>query len=724
MTMDNESASPKDESIFDGLNQAVAPPGISPLYTFGLVLVTVVMIVLPLIYLALIGLAGYGVYYHAVHHWDPIMANDAGASSGRAQFLKFLIYATPLFVGGVVLLFLVKPLFAKKAPRSQPMALNRDSEPLLFEFIDRLCRVVGAPAPKRIDVDCHVNASASFRRGFLSFLGNDLVLTLGLPLVANLSTRELAGVIAHEFGHFAQGMGMRLSYLIRGINFWFARVVFERDAWDVALIQWSRESQDLRVTLILGIARFGVWFSRLFLHGLMLVGHAVSSFMLRQMEYDADAYEIKVSGSKVFEQTTHKLATLDEALGEAYKELRDMWNQTQHLPDNFPEILRRHHRVLGMERVEQTHGALGLQKTGLLDTHPAPADRIRKAQQAKDRGVYREDRPATELFHQFETPSRFVTHLHYTDDLGIPIGPSMLTPVEEVPLPTMPKPPDMDETGSVEGDASNQFFMGLLSLLLPLRVPLPLPRVHQEEAQSEMRQVSGQVGDILVKLEPALADHRRVRRQRVLVQAAEKLLDAGAAFDPRPLGMREASREAVEEALHDYEESMEALTHSLREVVAALNRRFLLGLALAAGTDLGKNLPRVARLNLDLTIQHLNDFAVAHAGWKELETSLELLHCLRPLADQAGAGDPARKALALQAQTVRDANAIIAERSKLRAQASPLKVRPAILQTEQVPELDGIPDIENELVRWKKENIETINSLASVAMLMEHEVED
>ena len=47
------------------------------------------------------------------------------------------------------------------------------------------------------------------------------MLTIGLPLVAGLSLREFAGIIAHEFGHFTQGFGMRLSYVIRQINGWF-----------------------------------------------------------------------------------------------------------------------------------------------------------------------------------------------------------------------------------------------------------------------------------------------------------------------------------------------------------------------------------------------------------------------------------------------------------------------------------------------------------------------
>ena len=55
------------------------------------------------------------------------------------------------------------------------------------------------------------------------------MLTVGLPLVEGLNVRQLGGVLAHEFGHFAQGSGMCLTYLIRSVNAWFGRVAYQRD---------------------------------------------------------------------------------------------------------------------------------------------------------------------------------------------------------------------------------------------------------------------------------------------------------------------------------------------------------------------------------------------------------------------------------------------------------------------------------------------------------------
>jgi hypothetical protein len=303
------------------------------------------------------------------------------------------------------------------------------AEPLLFAFIEQLCRTVGAPRPTRIDLDCQLNAAASLRRGLWSLFGQDLVLTLGLPLVAGLSLRQFAGVLAHEFGHFTQGFGMRLSYLIRSINGWFARVVFERDAWDVTLAELA-ETEEWQLAIIVGVTRLGVWVSRLLLHLLMLVGHGIGCFLLRQMEYDADAYEIRLAGSESFEATVRRMHVLASLLGPAYKDMRSAWNINHHLPEDFPAYLLVRDAKLSAARRIQLEDTLGLEPTRLLHTHPSNGDRIRRARQANEPGVFGLDGPAAALFSNFDVVARQVTLLHYTDDLGLPQPLIKLMPVE------------------------------------------------------------------------------------------------------------------------------------------------------------------------------------------------------------------------------------------------------------------------------------------------------
>src|SRR4051812_35637270 len=181
-------------------------------YQFGLSAVAVAMGILPCIYIALTGLVGYGVYYFATQFLPAILRWPS--YSYYMPLAKVVCGGTPLLVGSVITAFMVKPLFSARGRRMQPLALNPQIEPRVYELVQTVCEAVGAPSPHRIELNCDLNASAHFDRGLLGFVRNRLILTLGLPLVAGLTERELAGVIAHEFGHFRQGAGMRLSYLI------------------------------------------------------------------------------------------------------------------------------------------------------------------------------------------------------------------------------------------------------------------------------------------------------------------------------------------------------------------------------------------------------------------------------------------------------------------------------------------------------------------------------
>jgi hypothetical protein len=164
-------------------------------------------------------------------------------------------------------------------------------------------------------------------------------------------------------------------------------------------------------------------FFRLLLKLLMLVGHGISCFMLRQMEYDADSYEIKLVGSETFERTVRRFHLLGHALGQTYKDIRTQWNINRRVPDDLPTY------QVPMATRTQLEDRLGLAATGIFDTHPSDGDRIRCARQAGEPGVFHWQGPATVLFSNFAVLSRQITLLHYSDDLGLPMEIAILQPV-------------------------------------------------------------------------------------------------------------------------------------------------------------------------------------------------------------------------------------------------------------------------------------------------------
>ncbi|MGD9721387.1 MAG: M48 family metallopeptidase [Pirellulales bacterium] len=415
--------------ILATLTGHIEPVRCSLAYQAAIGLVFLVMLLLPLVYVGMIVGVGYGIYLYAVHGtW--LFTGVGTGRSVRVGIFTLLLYLGPLAVGIILLLFMCKPLFARPARREKPRSLTRRGEPLLFAFVEKLAAVVGAPCPSRIDVDCHVNASASFRRGWLSMLGNDMVLTVGLPLVAGCNLRQLAGVLAHEFGHFAQGWGMRLSYVIRQISHWLTRVVYERDAWDQTLVDWSTGS-DYRLQIVLWTARGCVWLTRRALWLLMIVGHAVSGVLLRQMEFDADMHEVRVAGSDAFESTCRRLAVLNVATSGAYEDLNH-WFRESRLGDDLPALIMAnvdqlplHVHVLLDERIDSS-------TTSWLDTHPADSARIARAKQADEHGKFRDERAATALFSDFAALSRTVTFDFYKVALGPKIKISDLHPTDRL----------------------------------------------------------------------------------------------------------------------------------------------------------------------------------------------------------------------------------------------------------------------------------------------------
>lgn len=399
----------------------------APLYLIGLIAAAGGMLVLPVVYISLIALTGWGVYYFATHAFLQIWQWPIGRSF-YGMVLRIVCSVTPLLAGAMAVIFMIKPLFARKAKRIQAIALNPSIDGRIFELVHSICQTLGAPRPVRIELDCAVNAAAAFEKGLGGVLNNRLVLTLGLPLCAGLTQRELAGVIAHEFGHFRQGVGMRLSYFIRQVNHWFVRVVYERDSCDEALEE-ADGSSDGWIRFMISCARIAVWFSRRILWLLMMAGHIISSFLLRQMEYDADRAEIELAGSRAFESTTMKLAALGAIFSDLHLDMKRSWRNQFKLPDNLPLLTGHLLSKMPAERRTNIENKVGLGRTGLLDSHPSAADRVRNARRLGSPGYEISDEPASDLFENFAAISKIVTLAYYEDDLNIPTGEDFLIPV-------------------------------------------------------------------------------------------------------------------------------------------------------------------------------------------------------------------------------------------------------------------------------------------------------
>lgn len=407
------------DKAFIGTIPKVELPGS---YKAGIVAVGITMVLLPIIYVGLIAILGLGVMSHA-------LVNVSWIQSIGYKF-GILAYITPIIVGATIILFMVKPLFAKAATAPKTLKLDPLKEPVFFHFVNKIAMAVGAPRPKEIEVDCQVNASASFRKGLFSFFGNDLVLTIGMPLLAGFNTRQLAGVLAHEFGHFSQGAGMRFHYLTYKVNNWFFNAVYLRDSWDEKLDEAAEES-DGWVSIILNFARGGVWLTRKILYLFMMAGHAVSSYMLRQMEFDADRYEAQMAGSEQFKDTSLQLQRLSVAFQISHDQLAQAWEDKK-LVDNLPRLILHNAEQLPEELDRALLSQIEESKTQVYDSHPSDNERIDNAMAQQAKGIFELNSDIRGVFKSFDAMSKQVSYSYYAHELGLEFDRNKLVDISEV----------------------------------------------------------------------------------------------------------------------------------------------------------------------------------------------------------------------------------------------------------------------------------------------------
>ena len=392
----------------------VEPRALTPRYKAAVALVAGVMLLTVLLYLVLVAGATGGLAWYTVHESRLVSGRHDGG------FLFWVFYVTPIIVLLLVVVFLLKPLLARRAPRPASLALNPEVEPLLYGFISKVCETVRAPMPGRIYLDCELNASAGFQKNASRGGQPELVLTLGVPLMAGLTAQQFAGVVAHEFGHFTQKRTLRLVYLVWRIRAWFARLAYEPDSWDLDLADWMDPDRNPWGTVLVGIARSGVTLARGLIKGLFHLGAAASSFLSRQMEFDADRYEYTVAGSSAFEATLRQIRFLGRARNRAYELLNAWYQDGKTLPANFPAFVLEQEARLDAYVRSRLAAAMAKERTRFFDSHPSDCERLRLGREAAAPGLVQLPGLAKDLLGNFSALAAQVTIRHYSEDLRWP----------------------------------------------------------------------------------------------------------------------------------------------------------------------------------------------------------------------------------------------------------------------------------------------------------------
>ena len=543
-------------------------------YRISLLLVAVLVLLLPLVYLALVAGVGWCLWWYATHVEPGFGILRAGRTGGRVVIFAMIAYVTVYLVGGVLLLLMLKPLWPRRSESEELIGVSRAEQPVLYEFVDRLCRMLGAPAPQRIALSCDVNAAAGVKKSLFG-LGGEMTLIVGMPLAAGLSLRQLTGVLAHEFGHFAQGGAVWLERVIGSTLATLARAVFARDPVDDALEELAQNENGL-LSLFGHLSKLAVWLVRRILFVLFYVGARASRIVTRQREYDADRYEARVVGSRVFTETSDRLLQLQVASGKAYASLRQSFAEKT-LADDLPALIASEASHVDARTLRDIRGTQWTARRHWSDTHPPDHLRIAAAQRLNADGVFDVDAPASLLFRDFGRLCKEVTLRHYKVDHDLPLSQCGLIPTSQLVR--------KEEKQSANADALRRYTQDLATPARPLFPDRELPPPEDRDAAL----------DLLVELRNDLLKQRDrlYAASRALDEADELLLRADVARAMLAVGVRKVSvndrfaaklgRSAVtsKEQLDERETAWKSQRSATYDVIRPLRSDLLLRLHLA-----------------------------------------------------------------------------------------------------------------------------------------------
>jgi Peptidase family M48 len=391
-------------------------------------------------------------------------------------------------------------------------------------------------------------------------------------------------VLAHELGHFTQRYAMRFGYLVRTVNLWFVRAVYDRDEWDHSLQAATNESA---FGLVVGLfAQIAVAVTRGVLWVLMVVGHALSSFMTRQMERHADDWAMAIAGSDGFVSMHRRIELLGASFDEALKKVSN--RHEFRLPDDLPKYTALLAGQLSGEAQTQLHEARSQTRLRWFYTHPTYSERARRAAEANLAGAVQDDNPALALFDDFDGMSKSFTNLFYEGGLRKPVTPDMLYPV--IPPTTV-----VPDTGCEEARIK-AYFCGLGFILKPVLLEqkhgLGLGMVTNVLSNLESSRNVLRGTDITAQRE----ELKSVDSALLQALQAQALLHAGVRFEPTSFPALPPSTLSPDEIIQQLEARLSTLEQELEPLAEAGRTRLRAALSLVRSPHVGSRIENAQTL--------------------------------------------------------------------------------------------------------------------------------
>ncbi len=323
-------------------------------------------------------------------------------------------------------LLVARQLVGRRHPERAWLAVLPLDQKRLHALVGWVARSLRMRVPKVVAVDPSALMRAETKGVMSALFGRGVHLNLGLCLAVGMTTRQFAGLMAHELCFFKAGRGAVAGRLIHRVDDWFARRV-RYEAWNDSL--WETAAFGGRwlrflMWLVWGAATVASLPMRM-LHGLVRLA---STPALRMQIRLADESGARLVGARCYAEALGRRAALLAAWKRLEDEVVERLNGCE-LPDNLPLLLARE-MLVGTDP-----GSLAPdQVSHWFCRAQTDEERVREVLKAGHPGNWPEsaEEEAGELFSNFHELARRATMFHYQNELKQFIPNLKFVTVEEI----------------------------------------------------------------------------------------------------------------------------------------------------------------------------------------------------------------------------------------------------------------------------------------------------
>jgi hypothetical protein len=340
----------------------------------------------------------------------------------------------PVYVALLAVLVLIIAGLAKPFVRFQPrlpvaVTLERVNEPVLFDFIAYVCEAIRVPCPKTVSVDMCPSVRAGAAPGS--------ELTIGLPVLASVTTAELGGLVARAVTLHIGGVSGRLGRFVAGLVHVLYEAVHGRDLFDHALQRGLQSRNVLLVHLARELSTL-LRLSRRILAYLLKEAIGTSAAAMQSIEWHRDRHQAWITGAGGFNRSLRLMRLLRFAAERSEAALRDAWQNGGALPADLPRALQLRLKALARQStLGKIMAAAEAEQEPVTQFHVADGVRIERVVKSGMEPTLCCATPASALLQGFALLSRRVSVLYYRNQLQLPVTPGRLQSARDANQPLL-----------------------------------------------------------------------------------------------------------------------------------------------------------------------------------------------------------------------------------------------------------------------------------------------